>query len=72
MLLTMKRLELLDFIGAEPVTSINDLAEKLGRNVKNVYNDLKILERIGFIALRKEERRMVPEQIVFEINILLS
>ena len=72
MLLTAKRLELLDFLGAEPVLSINDLAEKLGRNVKNVYNDLKILERLGFVALRKEGRSMVPEQIVYEINILLG
>jgi predicted transcriptional regulator len=72
MQLTPKRLELLDFLGAEPVSSINDLAEKLGRNVKNVYNDLKILEKLGFISLRREGRSLVPEQIVFEINILLG
>ena len=35
-LLTPRRLELLDFLGAEPVSSINDFAEKLGRDVKNV------------------------------------
>ena len=72
MLLTPRRLELLDFLGAEPVSSINDLAEKLGRNVKNVYNDLKKLEKLGFISLRREGRSLVPEQIVFEINILLG
>ena len=70
--LTPRRLELLDFLGAEPVSSINDLAEKLGRDVKNVYNDLKILENLGFLALREEGRSLVPEQIVFEINILLG
>ena len=70
--LTPRRLELLDFLGAEPVSSINDLAEKLGRDVKNVYTDLKILENLGFIALRREGRSLVPEQIVFEINILLG
>lgn len=72
MLLTPRRLELLDFLGAEPVSSINDLAEKLGRDVKNVYTDLKILEKLGFISLRQEGRSLVPEQIVFEINILLG
>ncbi len=72
MLLTPRRLELLDFLGAEPVSSINDLAEKLGRDVKNVYTDLKILEKLGFISLRREGRSLVPEQIVFEINILLG
>ena len=71
-LLTPRRLELLDFLGAEPVSSINDLAEKLGRDVKNVYNDLKTLESLGFISLRQEGRSLVPEQIVFEINILLG
>ena len=71
-LLTPRRLELLDFLGAEPVSSINDLAEKLGRDVKNVYSDLKILEKLGFLALREEGRSLVPEQIVFEINILLG
>lgn len=71
-LITQKRLELLDFLGVEPVSSINELAEKLGRDVKNVYNDLKILERLGFVALRKEGRSLVPVQVVYEINILLS
>lgn len=71
-LITQRRLELLDFLGAESVSSINELAEKLGRDVKNVYNDLKILERLGFVYLRKEGRSLVPEPIVYEINILLG
>jgi len=71
-LLSAKRLELIDFLGSEPVLCINDLAVKLNRNVKNVHSDLKILERLGFIALRREGRSLVPEQIVYEINILLG
>ena len=72
MLITPRRLELLDYLGDEPVSSINDLAEKLGRDVKNVYHDLKILERLGFLYLRKEGRSLVPEQVVYEITILLG
>ena len=72
MLITPRRLELLDSLGDEPVSSINDLAEKLGRDVKNVYHDLKILERLGFLYLRKEGRSLVPEQVVYEITILLG
>ncbi len=72
MMITPRRLELLDYLGVEPVSSINDLAEKLGRDVKNVYNDLKALEQLGFVSLRKEGRSLVPEQIVYEINILLG
>ncbi|MFC1802342.1 hypothetical protein ACFL0D_00050 [Thermoproteota archaeon] len=71
-MLTPRRLELLDFLGLHPVSSINDLAEQLQRDVKNVYNDLKILEKLGFISLRQEGRRLVPELIVYEINILLG
>ena len=72
MLITPRRLELLDYLGDEPVSSINDLAEKLNRDVKNVYQDLKILERLGFISLRKEGRSIIPEQVVYEITILLG
>ena len=72
MLITPRRLELLDYLGNEPVSSINDLAEKLRRDVKNVYQDLKILERLGFVSLRKEGRSIVPEQIVYEITIILD
>lgn len=72
MLLTPRRLELLAYLGVEPVSSINDLAEKLERDVKNVYQDLKTLERLGFILLRREGRSLIPEQIVYEITILLS
>jgi DNA-binding transcriptional ArsR family regulator len=72
LLITPRRLELLDYLSVEPVSSINDLAEKLGRDVKNVYQDLKILERLGFISLRKEGRSLIPEQIVYEITILLG
>jgi len=71
-LITPTRLELLDFLATETVQSINDLAAKLGRNVKNVYTDLKILESLGFVVLRKEGRSLVPELVVYEINILLD
>ena len=72
MLITPRRLELLDYLGDEPVSSINDLAEKLNRDVKNVYQDLKILEQLGFVSLRKEGRSIIPEQVVYEITILLG
>lgn len=71
-MLTPRRLELLDFLALQSVSSINELAEQLQRDVKNVYNDLKILEELGFISLRQEGRRLVPELIVYEINILLG
>lgn len=70
--LTPRRLEMLDYLGMGQVSSINELAAKIGRDVKNVHNDLKILKELGFVNLTKEGRRTIPELIVHEINILLG
>ena len=70
--LTPRRLELLDYLGKGLYRSINELADVVGRDVKNVYTDLKILEELGFIALTRESRSLIPELIVYEINIQLD
>ncbi|MGB9622843.1 MAG: hypothetical protein ACPL07_03255, partial [Candidatus Bathyarchaeia archaeon] len=70
MKLTMKRIELIDFISKTRINSINSLASKIGRNVKNVYDDLKILESMGLVRLIKHGKRTVPESLVKEITIL--
>ncbi len=68
--LTPKRLELLDQMSRHNANSINELASTIGRDVKNVYNDLKILESLGLIALVKDGRRMIPDLLVKEITFL--
>jgi predicted transcriptional regulator len=70
--LTSKRIELLDYLADEHASSINELADKVGRDVKNVYNDLRILEGLGFIRLIKEGKSLVPELLVQEVTILLG
>ena len=70
--LTPRRLEMLDFLGMGQYSSINELAEKIGRDVKNVHNDLQILHKLGFVNLTKEGRSLVPELMVHEINIILG
>jgi predicted transcriptional regulator len=70
--LTPRRLEMLDYLGMGQYSSINELAKKIGRDVKNVYNDLKILKELGFVNLTREGRSLVPELMVYEINILLG
>jgi len=67
---TPRRLELLDQMSRHNVDSINKLASSIGRDVKNVYNDLKILESLGLIALTREGRRMTPDLLVKEITFL--
>ena len=68
--LTPKRLELLDQMSRNNADSINKLASSIGRDVKNVYNDLKTLESLGLIELVKNGHRMIPDLLVKEITFL--
>lgn len=68
--LTPKRLELLDKMSRYNADSINKLASSIGRDVKNVYKDLKVLESLGLIGLNKDGRRLIPDLLVKEITFL--
>ena len=71
-LLTPKRLELLYSLASLRPESINDLAQKTRRNVKNVYQDLKALKTLGFVTFKKRgKRNIVPETLVEEITLLI-
>jgi len=71
-LLTPKRLELLHSLASLRVESINHLAQRIRRNVKNVYQDLKALESLGFVTFtRRGKRNIVPETLVEEITLLI-
>ncbi len=71
-LLTPKRLELLYSLASLRPESINDLAQKTRRNVKNVYQDLKVLKTLGFVTFkRRGKRNIVPETLVEEITLLI-
>jgi len=70
--LTVRRLELLGFLAGRRVESINELARRLGRDVKNVYEDLKALQKLGLVVLRRRgKRNIVPETLVEEITFLI-
>jgi predicted transcriptional regulator len=58
--LTVQRKRMLDVIRSTKITSINHLAKCLGRDVKNVHRDLKLLDAYGFVELKREGRRIVP------------
>lgn len=71
-LLTPKRIELLYQLATSRVESINDLAKKSRRNVKNVYQDLQALKKIGFVKLnRRKGRAIIPETLVKEISFVI-
>ena len=72
-LLTPKRLELLCSLAKLRVESINHLAQKVHRDVKNVHEDLMALKDLGFITFRKRgKRNIIPETLVEEITLLIQ
>jgi DNA-binding transcriptional ArsR family regulator len=71
-LLSPKRLELLYSLASLRIESINDLAQKTRRNVKNVYQDLKALKSLGLVIFKKRgKRNIIPETLVEEITLLI-
>ena len=68
--LSPRRMELMDQLSRLRVQSINELASSIGRDVKNVYMDLKILENFGFVHLVREGKNLIPDLLVKEITYL--
>ena len=72
-LLSNEKARILHTIKSENPTSIYDLAKKLDRNFKSVNDDIKLLERFGFIELiaekTKNRTRHRPEIVVDNITI---
>lgn len=58
--LTPKRFELLNTLHAMGHVSINALAKKLHRQYRNVFDDVKILERLGLVEKDEKNLFFVP------------
>jgi len=71
--LTPKRLELIHIIKTQKPSSINELARMAKRDVKNVADDVKYLERIGLIEIKEDKRKTAPfigyDKIALEIAV---
>ena len=74
--LSNEKARILNVIKTQKPQSIYELAKKLGRNFKSVNDDIKLLERFGFIDLIKEKTknriRLRPEIVVDTITIHLK
>lgn len=72
-LLSNEKARILHTIKTKSPTSIYDLAKKLGRSFKSVSDDIKLLERVGFIELIEEKTkkriRHKPKIVVDTITI---
>ena len=56
-LLTNEKARILNVIKTQKPISIYDLSKKLDRCFKSVNDDIKLLERFGFIELTKEKTK---------------
>jgi predicted transcriptional regulator len=72
-LLSNEKARILNVIKTQNPSSIYDLAKKLKRGFKSVSDDIKLLERFGFIELIEEKTknriRHRPEIVVDNITI---
>lgn len=75
-LLSNEKARILNVIKTQNPNSIYDLAKKLGRSFKSVSDDVKLLERFGFIELveekTKKRKRHKPELAADTITIHLN
>jgi predicted transcriptional regulator len=75
-LLNPEKARILHVIKTQKPTSIYDLAKKLGRGFKAVNDDIKLLERFGFVDLVQEKTknrvRHKPEIVVDTVKITLK
>lgn len=60
-LLTEKRIEIIEKLKEKEVESVRDLSRKLGRDVKQVSEDLELLCQMSIIEYSKEGNRKIPE-----------
>jgi len=67
---TRKRLELVAAIGHTEFTSISHLAIHLGRNIKNVYEDLLVLKRAGILRLARTRRNVQPKLLIDGVSLV--
>lgn len=74
--LTNKRLQILKVIREQKPSSVYKLTKLLGRDLKNVNQDLKLLSEVGLVTLEKTEtdkKRVIPHvdysKILLEIPV---
>lgn len=75
--LSNERARMIDVIRTQKPRSLYELAKKLGRGFKSVKEDIKLLERFGFIELIEEKTKnrirhkpvVLAEEIIIKIKI---
>jgi predicted transcriptional regulator len=74
-LLTPRRLELLHIIKEQRPDSIDELVQVVGRDAKNINDDLALLSNVGLLELRKTtkgRKRVVPHVTVDKLQVEIT
>ncbi len=64
---TPKRLEMVRFLRAHPTNSVAELARQLGRDYKNVHEDVEALTTAGLIEKDGRSIKAVADEIVLKL-----
>ncbi|MBI5026339.1 MAG: HTH domain-containing protein [Nitrospirae bacterium] len=71
--LTERRLELLKAIKDKKPVSVYELAKMVGRDIKNVLQDIAYLQELGLVEITETKDKKVPrvdyDKIAFEVAI---
>jgi predicted transcriptional regulator len=67
---TEKRLELAMVMGQREFASISELASHLGRDIKNIYEDLHVLKKVGIVRLVKTHKNVQPKLLIDGISLI--
>ena len=68
---TRQRLALLEILADRRFESIRKLAEHLGRDIHNVYEDLKLFHRLGIIEFERGPRNSrIPRLVADSISVI--
>jgi len=75
-ILTKEKAKILHVLKHEKPTSIYNLSKMLDREFKSVWQDLKLLERFGFIEFHKSKKgkrvSLIPVLLVDKMEIVIN
>jgi hypothetical protein len=69
LMMSPKRMEIIDYLVSHSTKSIKELASDLKRNYKNVYDDIKALEKFDLLDLDGEGKMRRPTTKIHSIMI---
>lgn len=70
--LSPRRVEMLEYLARNETPSIKRLAERLHRNYKNVYDDLRSLAKYELVELRTEGRALKPFSVISSLEVIFE